>query len=121
MSVDVALNELAERIAEYGPTAFVVTVNADGAPHVTSVSVTYGAGVVTTGAGRRTTENVQSRSAVTLLWSAVGGGDYSLLVDGRAVVDADAETLTITPTAAVLHRLASAQGDGPSCIRVLPG
>lgn len=68
------------------------------------------------GAGRTTVGNVASRPGVSLLWPP-NGGDYSLIVDGVAVVAGD--HVVIRPERAVLHRSVAASGDGPSCIRVL--
>ena len=47
---------------------------------------------------------------------------YGLLVDGTAsAMDGAEGPLTITPTSAILHRLAEAEGDGPTCLPVTPG
>ena len=56
---------------------------------------------------------------MTLVWPSAPGGDYCLIVDGNATADADAEQLTVEPTFAVLHRVAGAPSDTPSCVAVL--
>lgn len=116
------LEALHERIAERGPQAHLVTVGAGGAPHVVSVLVETDGDRLLAGAGRTTSANVAARPTVTLVWAAPPGAAYSLIVDGdAALVDGEpAPTLAIRPSAAVLHRVAGAEGEGPSCIPVLP-
>jgi hypothetical protein len=58
------------------------------------------------GIGRRTRENALARPAVGVIWPPQSEADYSLIVDGQAVVTGD--SLRITPTRAVLHRPAPA-------------
>lgn len=114
MSVGV-LEELRAKVAEYGALAFLVTSGA-AAPHIVSVAVSWSGDEILVGAGRTTTGNVASRPRVSLLWPP-DGRDYSLIVDGAAVVAGD--RIAIRPERAVLHRSVAASGDGPSCIRVL--
>ena len=56
--------------------------------------------------GKRSHANATARPCVSLLAPVRSPGDYSLIIDGTAVV-AGAE-LRITPTKAVLHRPAAA-------------
>ena len=124
MSIAVDLSALAERVEEYGPIAYLVTVSAEGLPHVVSVTVAWDGDDrrrLVVGAGRHTAANVADNPTVTLLWPAPPGGAYGLIVDGQARVDgegADA-TLDIGPTAAVLHRTPAGDPESPSCITVL--
>lgn len=132
MSTAVDLGELAERIAEHGPVAFLVTVG-DGGPHVVSAPAALSEGVLVVEAGRTTAANAARHRRVTALWAPVPARpDYCLLVDGEAeVVDVvgvateavaagtDRRQLRITPDRAVLHRMADAPGQGPSCITVI--
>ena len=71
--------------------------------------------------GGRTRKNVESRSAVTLLWPPREPGGYSLIVDGRAeVTDSDDDTaaLRVVPTRALLHRNADPNipGSAKGCL-----
>lgn len=111
------LTELAERIGQFAPAAFLVTVGEDGAPHVVSVLPAWGGEELLAGAGSRTRGNVEARERASLLWPAPAGGDYCLIVDGVARLDAEA--VALRPTRAVLHRVASADGSLPSCVTVL--
>lgn len=122
VSLLVPVSLLAEHLVERGPRAHLVTVGADGAPHVTSVLVSWSDDELIIPSGRTTVENAVARPAVTLLWSAPPGGSYTLLVDGLASVRADDadSTLSIRPAKAVLHRVADAPGEGPTCIRIEP-
>jgi hypothetical protein len=121
VSVTVALDALRERVAEFGSVAFLLTVSDDRRPHVVSVAIAWDGDDLIAGAGRTTTANASRQPAVSLLWSPIGPGDYGLIVDGVAVVEArnGEAALRITPGRAVLHRLASAERDGPSCVTVL--
>lgn len=119
MSIPVDISELADRLAEHGPVAFLVTVGSSGAPHVVSVGVVLAEGRLRCGAGRTTTANAAARPTVTLLWPGREGRDYCLLVDGTAEIDADGAQVAVVPVRAVLHRLHDAPGEGPSCVTVL--
>ena len=117
MSAPVALQELASRVEEYGPHAFLVTTSSDRRPHIVSVAVRFDGTQFTLPAGRTSRANVTGSGALTLLWPAVGG-PYGLIVDGTGAVDDGAELVTVTPTRAVLHRLAGESEDLPSCVRI---
>lgn len=121
MSIAVDLADLADRLAEYGPAAFLVTVGGDGGPHVVSVGAELEDGRVVCGAGRTTAANAREQPAVTLLWPGAPTGEYSLLVDGEATVERghDGDRVLVAPRRAVLHRLQGAGGDGPACVTVL--
>ena len=83
--------------------AYLLTTSATGAPHAAPVAaVLHGGELVVHGIGRRTRANALARPAVGLLWPPHSAADYSLIVDGQAVVTGD--SLRITPTRAVLHR-----------------
>jgi hypothetical protein len=67
-------------------------------------------------AGRTSRANIVTSDAVTLLWPG-DGGPYGLIVDGAAQLG-DGDTVTIAPTRAVLHRLAAASDELPSCVPI---
>lgn len=121
MSLAVELAELQERVAEYGPVAFVVTVGEDGRPHVVSARVTFDGGAVVAGVGRTTSGNVERNATATVLWPAPDSGDHCLIVDGAGSVDGEGSVrnVVVSPTRAVLHRLPDAPETTPSCITVL--
>ena len=115
------LQELHDRIEACGPQAFLVTVSDAGEAHVVSVVVQQDGDVLAFDAGRTSRANLAARPTATLLWPAraFDNGEYSLIVDGDGVVTGDGDEVTVSPTAAVLHRIAGSAGGGPSCIRVL--
>lgn len=115
-----ALEELHRRIDEFGPQAFVITTNDDRTAHVVSVVIEREDDQLVAGAGRRTAANIERVASITLLWPPRPGGEYSLIVDGTAsVIAGDDPVLAISPTGAVLHKMAGATGDGPGCLPVL--
>jgi hypothetical protein len=124
MSVRVGLEALRDQIDSFGPQAFLVTVSPQGTPHVVSAVLRPQGDELAVEVGRTSRANATAHPMVTLLWSPGAGGEYSLIVDGTAEVGAaggdGAGTVTIQPTAAVLHGIAGALGDGPGCVPVLP-
>ena len=117
MSVPVDLHALQERVAEYGPAAFLVTVNDDGTAHVVSVAIRHEHDRLFAAAGRSTRANLGRNPALTLLWPAPPGAAYSMLVDATASsVPADDQPFAIEPRSAILHRVADATVAGPSCL-----
>ena len=121
MSIAVDLSALEERLAEYGGRAYLVTVTDDQRPHVVSVEVALERDRLVTSVGRRTAANLAQRPAATFLWPPVGiDGEYSLIVDGTADGRTGEGPLAVVPTAAVLHRVAGAAGDGATCLPVAP-
>lgn len=122
VSIPVELTDLAERIEQFGSVAYLVTVNADGSPHVVSVEIQWDdLGRLSVPVGNRSLANADESPSVTLLWPAHPGDSYGLIVDGQATgKDGDVESrLAIAPTAAVLHRTPAGDPSSPSCIRVL--
>ena len=123
MSVPVGLDELRQQVEASGPVAFLLTVSGGASPHVVSADVRWEGDQLVVGAGRTTSANVTAAPAVSLLWPRAGE-DYSLIVDGSAVVDGD--VVRITPSRAILHRSALAAapdghtaGDAPRCVTIL--
>jgi len=111
--VDIAL--LAAELDRFGDVAFLVTARPGARPHIVSVRLALTDGVLTMQAGRSSRANVAVAPEVALCWPGVPGGEYCLLVDGTGRADDAAETVTVTPTGAILHRLADASADLPFC------
>jgi hypothetical protein len=114
---------LRAQVESYGPVAYLITVGDGGRPHAVSVTVQWDGDALTTGAGSRTAANIGDGAAVTLLWPPPPGGDYSLIVDGEALVAGAGQPpgpqVVVRPRGAVRHRVAAAPTDGaPGCIAV---
>ncbi|MFA7664684.1 MAG: hypothetical protein WCY32_01030 [Burkholderiaceae bacterium] len=129
MSIPVELYSLAEAMAKYR-FAYLLSAGAQGAPHAVAVTPTLeGGALVLAGIGRRSRDNMLTRSAVSLVWPPQFEDGYSLIVDGQADVaalaDADSPALRIVPTRAVLHRptprpeLAVPGACGSDCVELL--
>ena len=110
MSVAVALDEIRDEMANFGPTTYLLTVTDDQRPHAVSVVVGSEGDALVVRVGSRTASNAAARSDVTLLWPPSAPGEFSLIVDGRGDVDGD--RIAITPTKAVKHRAAVNGPDG---------
>ena len=121
MSVAVGLEELHERVMEYGPVGLVVSVGDDARPHVVSAEIELDASELVAEVGSTTAKNATARQAVSLVWAARPGDIYCLIVDGSASVDTSGSTarMAVAPVRAVLHRIAGAPEENPSCVTVL--
>jgi hypothetical protein len=122
MSIPVDLSKLAEVMGRYR-FAYLLTASERGAPHVVAVTPVLQAGeLAVNGTGRRTRDNAQQRPGVALVWPPLSEADYSLIVDGQAVVTSDG--LRIAPVRAVLHRPApsgqpaAAGACGSDCVEI---
>lgn len=102
MSIPVQLTDLTSAMSRYH-IGYLLTASDDGPPRAVQIrAVARDGDLILNNVGRRTRENVVARPAVSLLWPPSTANGYSLIVDGRAVVEG--ETLRITPDSAVLHR-----------------
>ena len=123
MSIPVALDEVRQRIDEFGPRAILVTVSPQREPHVVTVMVSVGEDRLTMRTGGRTRANLAVNSHVALTWPALPGGEYQLSLDGVAnPVGSDDPSgpgdVAVTVERGVLHRLAGLAESGPSCLPV---
>jgi hypothetical protein len=105
--------------------AYLVTVDDDYQVHTVTVEPELRERVMDIGLiGGKTRRNVESRSAVTLLWPPSEPGGYSLIVDGTGEIAdvADSEdgtaVLRVVPTRALLHRNAdpTTPGSAAGCL-----
>ena len=102
MSVKVELDELAARTRRYG-FAYLVTVSDAGAAHVIAVTPRLTAdGVVVDALGPALDRQRHGAPGGHPGVATDQAGGYSLIVDGTATVGD--ESVTVSPTRAVLHR-----------------
>ena len=126
MSISVPLESLRAALDERGGNAYLLTVADDARPHAVHVPVRWQGNVLAADVGKRSAANAAARPSVSLLYPVRVDGDYSLIVDGTAVVASREEghRLLITPTTAVLHRSAAAPDPaapcGADCVPLLP-
>jgi len=126
MSIPVPLDGLRAAIAERGHAAYLLTVTPDARPHAVHTPVRWEGDLLTADVGKRTAANAVHQPAVSLLFPVRAADDYSLIVDGTAVVDEQPEghRLRITPSKAILHRPAAtpnpASACGADCVPILP-
>lgn len=113
----VSLERLREETAAYGQAAFLLTVSDDGRPHAVSVAVVWDGEDLVAATGRRTARNAAARPQISLLWSPIEAGGYSLIVDGTASVEAgdDGGRVAVRPSNAVLHRSAAGPDGEGAC------
>jgi hypothetical protein len=97
----------------FGP-AFLLTVTDDARPHAVAVAPSWAGDDLVVSAGKTSRRNAAERPDVTVLWPGPRPGEFSLILDATATVDDGAETVTLAPTRAVLHR--PAPGGGSDCV-----
>jgi hypothetical protein len=117
MSIPVPLERLRAALQERGEKAYLLTVSDDGRPHAVHGSVRWEGERLAIEVGRRSAANATARQVVSLLYPVRTDGDYSLIVDGSAVLasDQNGDRLLITPNKAVLHRPAAAPDPASAC------
>ncbi|MGH7787066.1 MAG: pyridoxamine 5'-phosphate oxidase family protein [Candidatus Binatia bacterium] len=126
MSVPVPLERLRAALTDRGGSAYLLTVADDARPHAVHVPVRWSGDRLAADVGKRSAANAAARPSVSLLYPVRTDGEYSLIVDGTAVVTAhgDGQQVLIMPTKAVLHRPAAAPDPaapcGADCVPLLP-
>jgi hypothetical protein len=116
MSVPI-VRDLRALVTERGPGVYLVTVSEQGGPHTVYTTARWEDGAVVADAGTTTAANAAARPLVSLLFPVRADGDYSLIVDGLAKVEAGARgaRLRVNPTKAVLHRQGPSPDPTSSC------
>ena len=111
------VRDLRALATERGPGAYLVTVSAEGGPHTVYTTARWDAGTFVAEAGATTAANAAARPSVSLLFPVQTDGDYSLIVDGVAVVEPGegGARLRLRPTKAVLHRQGPSPDPASSC------
>lgn len=90
-------------VVSVGARGYLVTVTADGHPHVVSATPSVCEGTITVpGIGGRTADHLATGGPVTVLWPPAHHGEYTLIVDGGGEMNDD--VAIVHPTRAVLHR-----------------
>jgi hypothetical protein len=116
MSVQM-VRDLRALVTERGPGVYLVTVSAQGGPHTVYTTARWEGGAIVAEAGTTTAANAAARPLVSLLFPVRADGDYSLIVDGLATLDAvePGARLRVSPTKAVARhpRLAAADRELP--------
>lgn len=96
------MEKLATQVADYG-FAYLITLGENGRIHTSAVTPVVDGHTLTVAApSDRVRANTSARPTISLVWPPAEAEGYSLILDGDA--RADAGTLTITPTRAILHR-----------------
>jgi hypothetical protein len=102
VSIAVALEELADKLAEY-PWCYLVTTGEDR-PHLLAVKPSVVEAGLRCETGHSSRANVVRNPLVVLMFPPQEPDGLSLIVDGTAAVNGDG--VVVTPTWAVLHRSA---------------
>jgi hypothetical protein len=104
-------------LRERGGYAYVVTVSEQGGPHAIYVPVRRHGSEFIAEVGAKTAANAAARPQLGLLYPVRAPDDYSLIIDGTAIVE-PTETgprLRIRPTRIVLHRAVAGNDPDSAC------
>ena len=120
MAAPVDPADLRSHLAAYGPLATVVTVAADGRPHVGTSIVEIDGDRVRIRVGTGTAGHLAENPAVCLTWPPPAGDDYQLIVDGTAgeVRPSTGRSRCTHSLEGIRHRVAGAPTTGPTCLRL---
>jgi hypothetical protein len=121
-----AFADVRRRVTEYGPRATLVTITAEGLPHVVSVVIELDGDRLVAGIGPRTADNLAVQAGCTLTWPPADGGEFQLILDGRAEEigepdDAGVRRVSLSIARGILHRLPELPEPGPSCVVLSDG
>ncbi len=118
MSIPVTIDDLPDRLVEYGSDCFLVSVGSDGAPKVVHVPVEWDGQTLACTPGRGTCRNLAASpdgAPVTLVFPGPQTDFHSMLLDGVGQV-VGTDRVAIEVTGGVLHRPAPPMpGDTASC------
>jgi hypothetical protein len=109
MTEKVELDQLLEVAAGFGTVPMLLSVDDDGRPRASAVSVAWEGTTARVRAGRRSLANAAARPLVSLLWPAPPGDRFALFVDGEAAaVEPDDDPreggyVLVTAGSAMLH------------------
>ena len=109
--------DLESVVRERGGHAYVVTVSEHGAPHAVYVPVRWEQGALVAEVGATTAANASARPRMSVLYAVRADADYSLIVDGTAVVAPGdgAHRVRVTPTRVVLQRPGPSPDPASAC------
>ncbi len=111
--------ELPRHLDTYGRRATVVTVSADGRPHVGTSKVELDGDRLVVRVGPSAARHLGEHPDLCLTWTPPAGEDYQLIVDGHADEvrpEGEAFTVVVALRSGIRHRVAGAPGEGPSCV-----
>jgi hypothetical protein len=114
-------SQLRRHLADYGPLATVITVSADGQPHVGTSMVELEGDIAKIQVGPGTAGHLQENTAVCLTWSPPDGDLYQLIVDGVASDVrplGDVFQVEVTVVGGIRHLVAGAPTTVPTCLRL---
>jgi hypothetical protein len=113
--------------AHYFTNPHLLSTSADGHAHAVATSLSWDGEQRLISAGKRSLATVAANTLVRVLWAPSVAGDYSLIVDGEAVVRGSGSdaAIAVTITRGVLKRpgaptTPTAGGCGRDC-RLLSG
>jgi hypothetical protein len=101
VSIPVSLPDLADTLGRY-PWGYFVTVGPDLRAHSLAVPTQFRDGSLHFAGGRSSRANASAMPEVTMVFPPQQPGEYSLILDGAAVVVGD--DISFTPSHAILHR-----------------
>jgi len=105
MSIPVDPSQLETELAQFGYSAFLLTVRDDETSHVAHMTFRVENDNMYCPISKTAAGNVEKRSKVVVLWPPYETDGYSMILDAECAVEGD--ELKVTPKSGVLHRPAA--------------
>ena len=117
MSIKVTIEDMDKRFAEYGNSAFVVTMTEAGKAKIVHSVISLEDDCLICSPGKGTLKNLADSSSVSLIFPPHSDDGFSMIIDGDGqILDPEKGSIKVKITGGVLHRpAAQSLNEGPKC------
>ena len=117
MSIKVTIEDIDKRFAEYGNSAFVVTMTEAGKAKIVHSVISLEDDCLICSPGKGTLKNLADSSSVSLIFPPHSDDGFSMIIDGDGqILDPEKGSIKVKITGGVLHRpAAQSLNEGPKC------
>jgi len=117
MSFKVTIEDIDKRFAEYGNSAFVVTMTEAGKAKIVHSVISLEDDCLICSPGKGTLKNLADSSSVSLIFPPHSDDGFSMIIDGDGqILDSEKGSIKVKITGGVLHRpAAQSLNEGPKC------
>ena len=117
MSIKVTIEDIDKRLAEYGNSAFVVTMTEAGKAKIVHSVISLEDNCLICSPGKGTLKNLADSSSVSLIFPPHSDDGFSMIIDGDGqILDPEKGSIKVKITGSVLHRpAAQSLNEEPKC------
>ena len=117
MSFKVTIEDIDKRFAEYGNSAFVVTMTEAGKAKIVHSVISLEDDCLICSPGKGTLKNLADSSSVSLIFPPHSDDGFSMIIDGDGqILDPEKGSIKVKITGGVLHRpAAQSLNERPKC------